>query len=501
MPLKKLQKTMEFVSIGIFVSSILYLAFLANQGVLWEVLAPESIIAALSIEMALLAAIASIVASYAFVFFLQDRQTKNLILSILGGLMIPITLLYLISHPGFPFVTPFPPMDYKNDVISIVAGITVTIGLLSAILAREHVASRRVMYSILALGAVLVPIVIFSIALIPASVIPDWELINNVGLAVGVIVYAANFLAIVFYSRMWKKRNNSIPTGIILGMSSFTIGSTLLIMETAPNEVLEIASMFMILVSMVVLALPIMATSITEPHRGLSTIIRERTEELTQARDESKFYLNIWTHEVGNILQGILIFLESLELLRHESEELTKRIQPAKALAERATQTIRQVADIATMKKSKPILHAINVESAINVALKNIREQFDMSTIKIQLQQINQEITINADALFADMISKFLSDIIHRSKNSNLLIHVMVFDIFSTTHIEIRDNGPHLSNNAREYLTGEASALQSEVGLDLFIVRNLLQRYRAMMSIETLNSKENLTILKFDNED
>ncbi|MHA1576792.1 MAG: sensor histidine kinase [Candidatus Thorarchaeota archaeon] len=499
MPPKTLQKAVEYASIGIFVSSILYIIFLANEGILWEILGPESIIAALSIIMALMAAVASIVASYAFVFFQQDRHMRNLILSILGGVMIPVSLLYLISHPGFPFVTPFPPMSYKNDVISLVAGAVVGIGLLAAVLVKERVASKRETYQILTIGIIVTPIIIFLVAIIPESVLPDWELINNLGLLVGVVIYGSNVLAIIFYSRIWRLRSNSIPTGIVLGLTSFSIGSTLIILETTANQVIEIASMFMIFISFTLLVLPMMATSITEPHRGLSEIIRERTKELSLTRDESTFYLNIWTHEVGNILQGILMYLESLELLQHGSKEIANKIQPAKALTDRATQTIRQVAEIASMKDAKPNLRAINVESAIDRALKSTREQNDMSSVKIQVNQADQEISVYADTLFSDIISKLLSNTILRSKNRNLSIHIITFKIASTVHIEIRDDGTVLTKNAREYLTGEASVLHSEIGLDLFIVRNLLQRYHGKISIEKLEiTSENLTLLRFE---
>ncbi|MFW9848309.1 MAG: sensor histidine kinase [Candidatus Thorarchaeota archaeon] len=501
MPLHRLQKLTEGIMLVMFLLCISLLIIFSNQGVLSDVLEATSMIAALSVALALLAAVASMVASYAFVFFLQDRKLRNLILANIGGVMIPIALLYLMTHVGFPYVTPFPPMDYKNDVISIVAGITISLGLLSTVLAKERSVSTQGLFLVVIFGTALVTYVVFMIALFPSSFLPDWILINNIGLVVGIVVYASDFIIILYFIRNWKARTNSILTGLTLAITTFAIGSTVLITEIEPNQMTELVSIFMIGVSYFFLALPMMATSITEPHRGLSAIVRERTQELLQARDESSFYLNIWTHEVGNILQGILMYLETLELLQSASPEIVKQIIPARILTDRATQTIRQVAEIAAMKENAIELHTVNVASAIDEVIKIVKTHYIASGVRISHVQINQKITVLADAMFSDLISKLISNVIEKSENQHLTIRIMVLEISSKIHIDIRDNGQPLSDLVRQYLTGETAVLQTEIGLDLFIVRNLLRRYRGRISFEKMGStNENLTLLRFDSK-
>ncbi|MHA2229083.1 MAG: sensor histidine kinase [Candidatus Thorarchaeota archaeon] len=499
MSLEKLQKNTERLIVVLFILCIFLLAILFSQGVLWQTETSTSIIAALSVVMALLAAAAAIVSTYGFVFYFQEAHLRNLISAIMSATIVPLSLFYLVIHQSFPFLTPFPPVDYKTDVLAMIEGLTVGIGFLAVALSGRRFASKRQHRLVIILGAVMVPLASFLVALLPASFHPGWEPINNAGLIVGAILLGASAITIGIYGRDWRKRITSIPTGIILSLCTFCIGAILLILQTQPNQYIEVVSMFMILMAFVILALSMMATAVTEPHQGLATKIRIRTKELGQSRDESEFYLNIWSHEVGNILQGILMYLEGLEIGAYSSGDIEAKIEPAKALSERATRVIRQVSELAQMKEQAPKLYPVGVGEIIRNVVEVERAAAEVSSAQIQVNQVGRELIIQADGLLSKIFSNIIRNVLERSKNRQPSIHIMAFEVLSTVHVEIRDNADPLPDGVVSFLLGEGGASQSEVGLDLFILRNLIYRYSGKISIERLeSSNENLMLLRFD---
>ena len=477
MTLEKLQKNTERIIVVLFVLCIFLLPVLFSGDVLWQVEPDISIIASLSIVMALLAAVAAIVSTYGIVFYLQEKHLRNLILAITSGTMIPLSLFYLLVHQSFPFLTPFPPVDYKTNVLAMIEGLTIGIGFLAVALSGGRFASKRQQRLVIFLVAGIAPLATLLVALLPASFHPGWEIINNLGLVVGAILIGSSATTIVIFGRDWHKRITTIPTGIMLSLCTFCIGAILKILQTQPNQLIEVVSMFMVLMAFVILAVSMMATAVTDPHQGLSTKIRKRTKELGQSRDESEFYLNIWSHEVGNILQGILMYLEGLEIGAYSSTDIEARIEPAKALSERATRVIRQVSELALMKEEAPKLYPVGVGEIIRNVVEVERAAAKEISVQIQVSQMERELIIQADGLLSKIFSTIIRNVLERTRQRQPSIHIMAFEVLSTVHVEIRDNADPLPEGMISFLLGEAGATQSEVGLDLFILRNLIRLY------------------------
>ncbi|MHA2373123.1 MAG: hypothetical protein ACXAEB_08905 [Candidatus Thorarchaeota archaeon] len=499
MTLEKLQKNAERLIVVLFVLCIFLLAILFSEGVLWQEESDITIIAALSVVMALLAAAAAVVCTYGLVFYFQEAHLRNLILATISGTLVPLSLFYLVIHENFPFMTPFPPVDFKTDYLIMIEGLTIGFGFLAVALSGRRFASKRQQRLVLFLGAVIIPAASLLVALLPASFHPGEETITNAGLVVGAIFLGASAITLVIYGRNWRTRITSIPTGMMLSLCIFCIGAILLLLQTQPNQLIEVVSMFMVLMAFVILAISMMATAVTEPHQGLATKVRIRTKELGQSRDESEFYLNIWSHEVGNILQGILMYLEGLEIGAYSATNIEAKIEPAKALSERATRVIRQVSELALMKEQAPKLYPVGVGELIRNVVEVERAAVKGSTAQIQFNQVGRELIIQADGLLSKIFSNIIRNVLERSKQRQPSIHIMAFEVLSTVHIEIRDNADPLPGAVISFLLGEGGASQSEVGLDLFILRNLIYRYSGKISIERLDSSnENLILLRFD---
>jgi light-regulated signal transduction histidine kinase (bacteriophytochrome) len=265
------------------------------------------------------------------------------------------------------------------------------------------------------------------------------------------------------------------------------------------NQFVEVVAIFSLSIGFSLLALSMMTTSVSEPHRGLAQVVRDRTGLLEQTKNESEFYLNIWSHEVGNVLQGIILFVEQVAMMDVPSAELPALAETARGLTERASETIRQVSELARIKEQDAKLDVIDLGAVVSESVQDLSVRFLEYPNSIQISRLEGGLLVNADSLLGHLFTYMIRNILARSGDGGCHLRIIAYKKADLVCLEVRDDSRPLPEGAARFLTGEARPMHTEIGLDLFIVRNLMTRYRGRISTEQLESVgENLTVFMFN---
>ena len=205
----------------------------------------------------------------------------------------------------------------------------------------------------------------------------------------------------------------------------------------------------------------------------------------------------MWTHKIGNILQGMMTYLE---LLPGNSEDnIMVQNELAKDLGREGNLVNRQVIALTKIKqtKGKP-LGSVNLRDAFIVASEDILSYYSVKGTPSLDIQVNPDIYVEADALLDHL---FLSLFIHVAKMQdveNLQINVNSESLKGSIITEIVCSEPVLSAQAQKYMSEAGITSQTQLGLELFIMKILLDRYHCRMeySVDT-KTKESRLIFHF----
>ena len=151
------------------------------------------------------------------------------------------------------------------------------------------------------------------------------------------------------------------------------------------------------------------STAFSIADKVLYEIVDDRTSKLEQSEKEIVFYLDMWTHKIGNILQGMMTYLELLPGNSEDNNMVQNEL--AKDLGREGNLVNRQVIALTKIKqtKGKP-LGSVNLRDAFIVASEDILSYYSVKGTPSLDIQVNPDIYVEADALLAHL---FLTLFIH----------------------------------------------------------------------------------------
>lgn len=479
---------------GIFLSTLVLVATLLITGQAWVIISVEQMAVSIIFLSVILAILGGVIATYSFVSYRQTQELRFLILGLLGFDMALIGFAFLLTHPSSLLWIPAFADRQRNRSLAAIIGIILVPSVLSGAFRGDvPILERQWIYSFL--GLIIVPAFVFWFTLSPEPVIittitSGEEGVFNAtieGILVIVGVLSSFLLSFLRYLKEWRKKGDRIILASTLSLALWIISLLLLAILDNPYYILEIIWYSLFGVGFLLIAVAMITTSILEPHKMLYDIVDDRTSKLEQSEKEIVFYLDMWTHKIGNILQGMMTYLE---LLPGNSEDNTMMAQNelAKDLGREGNLVNRQVIALTKIKqtKGKPLV-SVNLRDAFIVASEDISSYYSVKGTPSLDNRVNPDILVEADGLL-DQI--FMSLFIHVAKNQdveNLQIIVNSESLKDSIITEVVCSVPVLSTQAQIYMAEVGISTQTQLGLELFIMKILLDRYHCKMkySVDT----------------
>jgi hypothetical protein len=246
-----------------------------------------------------------------------------------------------------------------------------------------------------------------------------------------------------------------------------------------------------------VIAVAMIITAIIEPHKTLVGLVEERTYEVEASRKETEFYLNLWGHKIGNLLQGMTMYLDLLALPDPQNPQQHR--EAALGLSREAALINRQVGVLAQIREiSQSDLKPLDAQDAFLGAVKTIDELMGLKTLSLQFYSDAAQHLVLADNLLDSIFENLLSFIVRSTKGkvSDVEVRFKVTDDIVDTHITYI--GDPLSEDAETSVFQEINLFKTTLNLDLYSVKILMDRYGGEFKYHRLQEKDlNQLVLSF----
>jgi signal transduction histidine kinase/uncharacterized protein YigA (DUF484 family) len=240
-----------------------------------------------------------------------------------------------------------------------------------------------------------------------------------------------------------------------------------------------------------------------EAFASLASIAIENSalfEGMDDARKQVRTYLDILTHDVGNLVSPLNAYLEMMLTTTALTSTQTKYLGSALESSKSILHLIRNVRRMAqTAEITKPQLAPVNISKTIHQVVADAKNAFVGRHIEIHISLPEEDMWIMADSLVDEVLYNLITNSVKYDGHEDVIIDVEAkvseFESRPSILVRIADRGVGIPDEFKEkvFVRGFRESHKSEwptapkakgAGMGLPLVKSLVDRYGGKIWIE-----------------
>ena len=233
-------------------------------------------------------------------------------------------------------------------------------------------------------------------------------------------------------------------------------------------------------------------------------ILKQKQSEIKLKYSESKyrraykqgnFYKDLFSHEIGNIIQAINGLSESYKYCNNDYDNIAKvddLIERIQKNTNNAIELINKVRKLSHLEEIKIVsLEDVDVSKILHDAIKYVRNRFKDKIVVLRVEIAIESNIIRANELLVDVFENILHNAVKFNNNSKIEIIVKISKIIINDKkwimIQFIDNGIGILDSQKKIIFKKKFKDLKEgkvTGFGLTLVKKIIERYRGKIWIE-----------------
>jgi len=475
----------RLISITILVLFIIFVSIpiiFILTGFMWYELTQGQIVLWLTLNTIGGSLSAGIVAIYSLERYKQEQLFTYLLLVMVCITEMITGVLYLITSPAFTGLSPFVDLN-RNRFILMFGAITLAASPLLGSLVSETPIQQQEKLLLILLNCVVGPIIQVWVLLSPVQLfnLASGDLgpfqFTPGGFVLFTFLVVLLIMSLIKSLRAYYISRVSIHLALGLLMAITMVAGILVAMAAGPRSVAEGSWYSVYIEGFVIISISFMLDVVVDPFRNLRALVKKRTEELAESKRESEYYLNIWSHKVGNLLQEVQLHLELLNMTSG-LEEIKKLSQSSLLLVDDVEAINRQVRVLSRIKsRQNGDLFPVSMREVIKTAIHDIIEVSEDINPEITFSESGFDSYVLADELLITIPFNIIMYIIRSQSVGRPKIDVSLSESPDDLKVCFQYEGKHIPRDILAALQGSLDPLRTTLGLDIYAVNVLLKDY------------------------
>ncbi len=219
--------------------------------------------------------------------------------------------------------------------------------------------------------------------------------------------------------------------------------------------------------------------------------LRENQKNIEEAYRYTEFYKDLFTHDIRNILQNILLANNIIEQTNNKEkniDNLTEIFDLIKEQVLRGENLISNVTKLSEIRKSLFPIQSVELRNILDSTINNIKKMYEHKKIIVKFPEI--DLSVNANDLLKNIFENLLINAIIHNKNDPIEVWIKTsrFEFNQTPYIKIEfmDNGIGISDDRKKeiFITREEEAYKFRTGLGLSLIKKIIESYKGKIWVE-----------------
>lgn len=216
---------------------------------------------------------------------------------------------------------------------------------------------------------------------------------------------------------------------------------------------------------------------------------RRAEEELLEAKNRAEFLVDLMTHDLNNINQGIMLALELILCEKGLPDRCKERVQLALAQVRRSTQLIASVKRFQCMETEPRRIRARDLYPAVVAAAEAVKQVFPQKQLDLKMGLREGEYLVRADEFLVELFFNLLHNAMKFDRKSKVVVDIRVLSAQKEgfLRVEVRDRGPGIPDVEKERILSRLAGGEEIVygsGIGLTLAQRIVNRYGGKIWVE-----------------
>lgn len=211
-------------------------------------------------------------------------------------------------------------------------------------------------------------------------------------------------------------------------------------------------------------------------------------QDAIDAVGESQNYLDLIVHDIGNLVDPLIFYLESMERAQRTPGDHTTQLAKAISLARDARNLVENVRGISTIKASDPLPgRRYDLREVMVRCISSVKRDHPFKDVVVGFDCPYGECFVKADDLIFDLFSNILSNSVKYSGGPTAEFDVSIADGHSAWTVRVEDRGIGIPDDRKEAVFSKFARRPdgySGSGLGLSVVSLLVDRYKGLVAVK-----------------
>ncbi len=228
--------------------------------------------------------------------------------------------------------------------------------------------------------------------------------------------------------------------------------------------------------------------------KNLERKLKKSEENYRKSYNIAKFYRDLFTHDMNNILNNISCSSELCTMFINQpgnKEKIIEFVSIISAEVNRGVNLISNIRKLCEIEEFKIPILPIEVCKLLNQAILSLKDRTQDREVDIQINVNYKNIFVQANILLKDVFENILDNAVHYNNNSSVEIHVNISKIQKEGQVYIEmefiDNGIGISNAKKENIFKKGDNEHNcgkGMGLGLSLVKKAIETYNGQIWVK-----------------
>jgi len=208
----------------------------------------------------------------------------------------------------------------------------------------------------------------------------------------------------------------------------------------------------------------------------------------------ANFYKDIFTHDMGNILQGILSVAQlcKFQMMNPDvNNDIVDIIGVIENQIIRGSKLISNVRKLSQLEESTTPIQSKEIHSLLKTSINNLKNGYPTHNISTKIHSSYKKVYVQANELLLDVCENVLINAVKHNENLGVEIAIKISkkkeNQISYIKIEFIDNGIGIEDSRKDSIFTRASPENNYIGgmgIGLSLVKRILDRYKGQIRVE-----------------
>ncbi|MGA1821697.1 MAG: PAS domain S-box protein [Thermoplasmatota archaeon] len=212
----------------------------------------------------------------------------------------------------------------------------------------------------------------------------------------------------------------------------------------------------------------------------VNAILRKRAhDELIQERNRAEFYLDLLSHDIGNLHQGIYsgIQIAGMESISTDKKEIA--LNSARDLLLNSMNMVKNIIILSRIRSKNPELAEVDIGKVVRMVVRTMENMYPQSELQIGLKAPEEPIVILAEPIIEEIFFNLIHNGIKFQTESPPRVDIELRSEGGEAVVTVSDHGPGIPDDMKTEIFNRFMTMGdgSRTGIGLYIVFSLLRRY------------------------